>query len=127
MANQRKPSEIIEDFLNLIERSHEEWKNSKSQVDQFNNNTFRWTHDFEDADVKSERNKLATGFHRELKERRKSKDNMCLWEHVHKFGCDEQNKPTIKRLRTIFAKQKISEEYVDTPPKNRELKGVNGN
>ena len=124
MANQRKPSEIIEDFLNLIEQSHEEWKDSKSQVEHFNNNTFVWTHKLEDAPDKATRNKIATAWQNELRKRREHKDNMCLWEHIHKFACDEKNKPVLKRLKGLLTEQRKAEKYVNTPTKERELKGV---
>lgn len=36
----RKPSEIIQDFLDLIDNSHAEFNDSKSKVDNYNSKTY---------------------------------------------------------------------------------------
>lgn len=71
---ERKPSEIIQDFIDLIDNSHAEFNDSKSKVDDFNSKTYVWTHQLEDCKNKQERNRLATAWQKELKERRKEKD-----------------------------------------------------
>lgn len=71
---ERKPSEIIQEFLELIDNSHAEFNDSKSKVDNYNGKTYTWTHQLEDCKNKQERNRLATAWQKELKERRKEKD-----------------------------------------------------
>ena len=70
---ERKPSEIIQDFIDLIDNSHAEFNDSKSKVDDFNSKTYVWTHQLEDCKNKQERNKLATSWQKELKEHGKRK------------------------------------------------------
>lgn len=48
---ERKPSEIIQDFLDLVDCSHTEFNDSKSKVDDFNGKTFVWTHQLEDCKI----------------------------------------------------------------------------
>lgn len=119
----RKPSEIIQDFLNLIETSHAEFNESKESVEYFNSRTYKWTHDLEDCQNKQERNRLATAWQKELKERRKQKDRKNLWEKIHNFGADVNSKAFLKRLRYLVQEQRKVEEYLETPYEEREYKG----
>lgn len=118
----RKPSEIIQDFLDLIGTSHAEFKEAKERVDYFNNRTYIWTHDLEDCQNKQERNRLATAWQRELKERRKQKDRKNLWEKIHTFAADVSNKAFLKKLQHLVQEQQKTEEYLDMPYEEREFK-----
>lgn len=120
----KQPSEIIKDFLELLDESHELYLNSKSQVDGFNRKTYEWTHDLEDCKNKSERNKLATAWQKELKERRKQKDIMKLYEGIHNFASDNNNKAFIKRIRHLLQEQIKTEEHLAVIPEEREYKGA---
>lgn len=118
----RKPSEIIQDFLDLIDNSHAEFNDSKSKVDNYNGKTYTWTHQLEDCKNKQERNRLATAWQKELKERRKEKDRKNLWEKMHNFGTDVSNKAFLKKLRHLVQEQRKVEEYLETPYEEREYK-----
>lgn len=119
---EKRPSEIILDFLNLVEKSHMEYEDAKSKVELYNSKTYDWTHDLEDAKDKSERNKIATAWQRELRQRRVEKDRMKLFEEIHEFGRDATNKACLKRLKRLLEDQKRQESYVDTPSSEREFK-----
>lgn len=121
---ERKPSEIISDFIDLMKSSHDNYNSAKQKVEDYNSRTYDWTHKLEDASNKQERNKIATAWQRELKERRKAKDDMKFWEHVHQFSITEQNKPTLNRLKMLLERQKTSEMHLETPPEEREYKGA---
>lgn len=119
---ERKPSEIIQDFLDLIDNSHAEFNDSKSKVDNYNSKTYTWTHQLEDCKNKQERNRMATAWQKELKERRKEKDRKNLWEKIHTFGADVSNKAFLKKLRYLVQEQQKIEEYLATPYEEREFK-----
>lgn len=119
---ERKPSEIIQDFLDLVDSSHAEFNDSKSKVDNYNSKTYTWTHQLEDCKNKQERNRLATAWQKELKERRKEKDRKNLWEKIHNFGADVSNKAFLKKLRHLVQEQRKVEEYLETPYEEREYK-----
>lgn len=119
---ERKPSEIIQDFLDLIDKSHTEFNDSKSKVDNYNSKAYTWTHQLEDCKNKQERNRLATAWQRELKERRIEKDRKNLWEKIHNFGTDVSNKAFLKKLRHLVQEQRKVEEYLETPYAEREFK-----
>lgn len=121
----KKPSEIIEEFLNPIEQSHEEFNESKVRVEYFNSQTYAWTHKLEDCKNKQERGRLATAWQKELKQRRKEKDRKNLWEKVHDFGADVGNKAFIKKIHKLLNDQKTVEAYLETPYEEREYKRGN--
>lgn len=118
----RKPSEIIQGFLDLVDSSHAEFNDSKSKVDNYNSKTYTWTHQLEDCKNKQERNRLATAWQKELKERRIEKDRKNLWEKIHNFGTDVSNKAFLKKLRHLVQEQRKAEEYLETPYAEREFK-----
>lgn len=39
---ERKPSEIIQEFLDLVDSSHVEFNDSKSKIDNYNSKTYTW-------------------------------------------------------------------------------------
>lgn len=118
----KKPSEIIQDFLDLIDNSHTEFNDSKVKVDNYNSKTYTWTHQLEDCKNKQERNRLATAWQKELKERWKEKDRKNLWEKIYNFGADVSNKAFLKKLRHLVQEQRKVEEYLETPYEEREYK-----
>lgn len=110
--NGRKPSEIIEDFLELIEQSHREFTENEKAYKELDGKTAEWAHKFEFAQDKNERNRLGTAYHRERKKRRGHKDLAKLYEPVHEFALSENNKATIKRLKGMLSRQKSVENYL---------------
>ena len=108
----RNPSEIISEFIDLLEKSHSEYLESKAIVDNFDKETLSWVHKIENADKVEDRSKISTAWYRERKERRRHKNNMILYEKIHKFAIEEQNKSTLKRLKTTLQKQAETEEYL---------------
>lgn len=121
----RKPSEIIEEFLSLCEKSHEEFNNSKSKTDYFNGKTYDNVHTLEDC-PDDQLFEFAKSWRQETWDRRVERDNMALWDGLHKFASSDNNKPFLKRLKGLLAEQKRTEKYLETPPHDREFKnGVN--
>lgn len=119
---EQKPSEVIEAFLALMEQSHTEYNNSKGKVDYYNKHTYELVHMLEDCPDESLL-EFAQQWRQETQDRRKERDNMALWENIHKFGSSENNKPFLKRLKGLITEQKRTEEYLETPPEQREFKG----
>lgn len=94
MSTDRKPSDIIADFISLIETSHTEYQNSMNIAKGYDKKTIDWVHEFELV--------------------------AALYEKIHVFAISEKNKPTLKQLKFLLSEQKKSEEYVANP--NREYK-----
>jgi len=110
---ERKPSKIIEDFINLISTSHTEYESNMSVAKGFDNKTITWIHDFETANDYDERCKLATALHREREIRRQHKDRAELFQKIHEFAAQERNKQVLKSLKWLLAEQKKREEYLE--------------
>ena len=119
---EQKPSEVLETFLALMEQSHTEYNNSKGKVDYFNKHTYELVHTLEDC-PDEDLLEFARQWRQETQDRRKERDNMALWDALHKFGSSDQNKPFLKRLKGLITEQKRTEEYLETPPEQREFKG----
>ena len=63
----RKPSEIIQDFIDLLNYANDIYTKSKSECEQLDSieRVRSWQHKFEFAKDKQERNRLATALHKE--------------------------------------------------------------
>lgn len=116
---ERKPSEIIQDFIDLITQSREEYESNMSIAKGYDKKTITWIHDFEMADNYEERCKLATALHQERETRRKHKDRAELFQKIHEFAGQEKNKQVLRSLKWLLSEQKKQEEYLES---DREFK-----
>ena len=112
----RKPSEIIQDFIDLLNYANDIYNESKSECERLDSieRVRSLQHKFEFAKDKQERNRLATALHKERLQRRKFKDTVDLYIHVHNFSNSENNKAVLKRLGGMLNLQKRTEEYLDS-------------
>lgn len=117
---ERKPSEIIADFINLCEKSHEEYKTSKAEVEEYDKKTLDWIHKIENLDKAEERSKVSTAWHAERLKRRKLKNNMALYEKTHDYAINELNKGALKRLKAMLTEQIKTERWIES--EDKELK-----
>ncbi len=115
----RKPSEIITEFLNFLENSKKEYEIAYSDVGKEDSKTQTFLHDIEFAKNAKERNKVCTKLQQSRRERRKAKDRKQLFEHVYKFYTDKQSQPLLKALRRLQNEQIVEEKYLFG---NREFK-----
>lgn len=112
--NEKRPSEIISNFIELMKTAQEQYANAKkkcSELDSFERHEY-WDHLFEFAKDKSERNKLATAFQKERKRRREYKDIVDLYIRINDFVSSENNKAILKRMNGMLTMQKNQEEYL---------------
>lgn len=118
----KKPSEIIQAFLQLLDESHEHFNEACSLIEAENSKTLVNTHLLEDCED-DELYEFAYKWRAALRERRRQCDRKALYENVHRFAISEANKPTAKRLNGLVKEQIKTEEYLDIPYKEREFKG----
>lgn len=117
----RKPSEILQEFLQLLEESHEHFNNATTLIEAENSRTLVNTHLLEDCGD-DELYEFAYKWRQDLRERRKQCDRKAMYENIHKFAISETNKPTIKRTKGLLKDQLTTEEYLSTPYKERKFK-----
>ena len=116
---ERKPSEIITEFLNFLETSKHEYESAYSDVGAEYCKVQTFLHDIEFAENKNERNKVCTKLQQSRRARRKAKDKAKLYEHIHNFYVDKQNQNLLKALRRLQNEQIAEEKYLFG---NREFK-----
>ena len=118
----KKPSEIIQEFLQLLDESHEHFNEACSLIEAENSKTLVNTHLLEDCED-DELYEFAYKWRTALRERRRQCDRKALYENIHRFAISEANKPTAKRLNGLVKEQVKTEEYLHIPYKEREFKG----
>lgn len=116
---ERRPSEIITEFLNFLETSRHEYESAYADVGKEDGKVQTFLHDIELARNQCERNKVCTRLQRSRRTRRKAKDKAKLYEHVHNFYTDRQNQNLLKALRRLQNEQIAEEKYLFG---NREFK-----
>lgn len=107
-----KPSERIEDFLNWLESSVAEYEEAYAIAGEEDKKVQDFLHAMEFADIKKERDKVATKLHRSRKRRRMAKDKVLELEKIYAFYKDQSNRPMLKKLKVIVQNQKKTEEYL---------------
>lgn len=117
--NDKKPSEIITEFLNFLELAKNEYESAYADAGAEDKKAQTFIHDLEFAPNKNERNKVATRFQQSRRSRRKAKDRAQLYEYISNFYTDKQNQNLIKALRRLQNEQITREKYLFG---NREFK-----
>ena len=112
MQKEKKPSEIIQEFLEFLKYCDKEYKDCVTQVYKYDKMNQDYLHDIEFAHDYDERCKLATQIHKQRNDRRAMKDRVEFVEKVAKFCADRQNKQFIDRLKSLLEQQERAEQYV---------------
>ncbi len=114
MANEMKPSEVMQNFLDYMKDCQREYQTCMVEVHKHDKRVQDFLHGFEFAKDRQERSRIATQVSLSRKERRKLKDRMQLLEECAKFYGDKSNKPFFDKLRSLIAKQKKEEEFLES-------------
>ena len=88
---EKRPSEIITEFLNFLETSKNEYESAYEEVGREDSKTQTFIHDIELAPNKNERNKVATKFQQSRRARRR---NIYLG---------------IESLKTVWSRKELAE------------------
>lgn len=111
---EKNPSDRLLEFLDFLEEAKNQYEDAKKKCEEYDSTDrlIYWAHKFEIAKDKSERNKLATAYQNERRERRKYKDICDTYVTIYNFVSSDNNKPILKRLKGIVPIQKKKEEYL---------------
>ena len=109
---EKKPSEVLEQFLTYMDTVKTEYEESFAIVNQEDKRLQDLLHALEFAPNKQERNKIATQFQRSRKRRRKAKDKVLELEKIYELQKDQVNRPFMKRLKGTITQQKGTEQYI---------------
>lgn len=111
---EKKPSEVIQDFLDYLEICRTEYKQAQADVAKEDTKRQDFLHAIEFENNCKERSKIATQEHLSRKRRRAAKDKVLELEKVVAFINSEKNKPLLKSLRGLVKEQKAVEEYLSS-------------
>lgn len=111
---EKKPSEIIQDFLVYLETCRVECKQAQANVSQEDAKRQDFLHAIEFENSCKERSKIATQEHLSRKRRRIAKDKVLELEKVVAFANSEKNKPFLKALRGLIKEQQSVEAYLSS-------------
>ena len=113
-TGERKPSEIAQEFIDFLEESKNVYEYAKRKCDEYDSieRHISWAHKFEFAKDRNERNRLATEFQNERKERRRYKNICDEYKTLVNFINSDNNKGALKRLKGLIEVQKKEEEYL---------------
>ena len=116
MKAEKKPSEIVQEFIDFLEASKTEYEEAKAKCDKYDSidRHIYWAHKFELASDKSERNRLATAYQKERLDRRACKNTADRLKTIHDYVCSDNNKGALKRMKGMMQVQKSQENYLDS-------------
>lgn len=121
--SERRPSEVLEEFLSYIDDVKTEYEKAFAIVGEEDKRLQDLLHALEFAPNKQERNKIATQFQKSRRRRRKAKDKVLELERVYEFQKDQANKPFLKRLKGTITQQKGTEQYLSGQRKYKKRVG----
>lgn len=115
MKAEKKPSEIVQEFIDFLDSSKMEYEKAKEKCDKYDSidRHIYWAHKFELAKDKNERNRLATEYQKERLDRRACKNTVDRLKTIHDFICSDNNKGALKRMKGMVSVQRHQEEYLD--------------
>ncbi len=114
MANEMKPSEVMQNFLDYMKSCQREYQICMVEVHKHDKRVQDFLHGLEFAGNQQERNKIATQVSRSRKERRKLKDCMQLLEGCARLFGDKSNKHFFDRLQNLIEKQRREEDFLES-------------
>lgn len=109
-----KKSEIIEQFIELVEECEKAYKEAFAEVGKEDRRTQDLLHELEFAKDISTRNKIATKLKNTRKRRREQKDITTENEEIVNFFQEQQNRTTLNKMKELLQKQKRKEGYLDS-------------
>lgn len=110
----KKPSDITQEFVDYLEESRKIYEYAKRKCEEYDSmeRHIYWAHKFEFAKDRNERNRLATEYQNERKERRRYKNICDEYKTLVNFINSDNNKGALKRLKGLINVQKKEEEYL---------------
>lgn len=110
---EKKPSEVLEELLELLKESQKEYQSCMSGVYQYDKKPQDYLHDMEFTSNCKERSKISTQMHRDRIERRRLKDRAQLVQNIAAFYSDKSNKQFFDKLKSLISKQKEIEKFLE--------------
>ena len=112
MAREKTPAEVLEEFLQYIDRWEDKYKEAFEEVGKEDKRLQDLLHELELTSNAKEKNRAATKLRDSRKARRQSKNSVLMYENLIKFFQDAQNKKTLNQLRQLLGNQRRQEKML---------------
>lgn len=128
MGKESSPAKALEEFLNAVAASKQEYQYAYDAVNEEDRRLQDLLHEMEFAPNKAERNRSATKLQQSRRRRRECKDIVKKNEKLVKFFEEQKNRETLNRMRQLLGQQRKEEEYLASertykPRMNQEAEG----
>ena len=112
MGKESSPAKVLEEFLNAVAASKQEYQYAYDAVNEEDRRLQDLLHEVEFAPNKAERNRSATKLQQSRRRRREYKDMVKKNEKLAKFFEEPKNWETLNRMRQLLGQQRKEEEYL---------------
>lgn len=112
MGKESSPAKVLEEFLNAVAASKQEYQYAYDAVNEEDRRLQDLLHEMEFAPNKAERNRSATKLQQSRRRRREYKDMVKKNEKLVKFFEEQKNRETLNRMRQLLGQQRKEEEYL---------------
>ena len=128
MGKESSPAKALEEFLNAVAASKQEYQYAYDAVNEEDRRLQDLLHEMEFAPNKAERNRSAIKLQQSRRRRREYKDIVKKNEKLVKFFEEQKNRETLNRMRQLLGQQRKEEEYLASertykPRMNQEAEG----
>lgn len=110
---QKKPSEVLADFLNYIDQCRNDYQAAHDAVATEDKRLQDLLHGLEFAADENEKRRAGTKLQQSRRIRRQEKDEVKRLELIVKFFDEPTHKGTLNKMRQLLGKQRKEEEYLN--------------
>ena len=112
MGKESSPAKALEEFLNAVAASKQEYQYAYDAVNEEDRRLQDLLHEMEFAPNKAERNRSATKLQQSRRRRREYKDMVKKNEKLVKFFEEQKNREILNRMCQLLGQQRKEEEYL---------------
>ncbi len=112
MGKESSPAKVLEEFLNAVAASKQEYQYAYDAVNEEDRRLQDLLHEMEFAQNKAERNRSATKLQQSRRRRRECKDIVKKNEKLVKFFEEQKNREILNRMCQLLGQQRKEEEYL---------------
>ncbi len=112
MGKESSPAKVLEEFLNAVAASKQEYQYAYDAVNEEDRRLQDLLHEMEFAPNKAERNRSATKLQQSRRRRREYKDMVKKNEKLVKFFEEQKNREILNRMCQLLGQQRKEEEYL---------------
>ena len=112
MGKESSPAKALEEFLNAVVASKQEYQYAYDAVNEEDRRLQDLLHEMEFAPNKAERNRSAAKLQQSRRRRREYKDMVKKNEKLVKFFEEQKNREILNRMCHLLGQQRKEEEYL---------------